>query len=122
MIEDERFLPIGTVVLLKEGTKPIMINGFCVIPKSNKNGIGADALDDQIYDYGGCPYPQGMIDMQVSCVFNHDQIREVVHYGYDSEEHDTFSEILNEGIDTFKEKYKSGELKKSDILINPNNE
>ena len=37
---EERFLPIGTVVLLKGGTKEIMITSYCVYPtnKQYKDG------------------------------------------------------------------------------------
>jgi len=34
-----KFLPIGTIVLLKDATKRLMITGFCVVPNEDKNKI-----------------------------------------------------------------------------------
>ena len=33
----EKYLPVGTVVLLKNGTKRVMINGFCAIDPKEPN-------------------------------------------------------------------------------------
>ena len=43
----EKFLPIGTVVLLKNATKKIMITGFYVKAEGQ----------EQVFDYTGCIYP-----------------------------------------------------------------
>ena len=48
---EEKFLPIGTVVLLKEGTKEVMITSYCIIPNGdiyNKSGKIEGA--NQMYD------------------------------------------------------------------------
>ena len=37
MTKNEKYLPIGTVVLLKEGKKRVMITGFCIKPEEDKN-------------------------------------------------------------------------------------
>ena len=40
-MKNEKFLPIGSVVMLKGGTKPTMITSYCIIPKGDiydKNG------------------------------------------------------------------------------------
>ena len=44
----DKYLPIGTVVLLKNATKRLMIVGFCV----------KGDTDDKIYDYVGCLYSE----------------------------------------------------------------
>ena len=46
----EKYLPIGTVVLLKGGSKRVMITGFCSVDGNES---------DVIYDYNGCVYPEG---------------------------------------------------------------
>lgn len=46
---NKTFLPVGTVVLLKNGKKRVMITGFCVQPQGK----------DEAYDYSGCLYPEG---------------------------------------------------------------
>ena len=50
----EKYLPIGTVVMLKGGKKRLMISGFCSI-----------SADDSkvIYDYSGCMFPEGFLSV-----------------------------------------------------------
>ena len=47
----EKFLPIGTVVLLKDATKKVMITSYLIFAKG-------DQEEKNMYDYGGCPYPE----------------------------------------------------------------
>ena len=61
----EKFLPIGTVVMLKGGTKRLMVTGFCMYDKNNTQ---------KMYDYCGCLYPEGMISSDQTALFDHDQI------------------------------------------------
>ena len=49
---NKSFLPIGSVVLLEGASKMIMINGYCAVTSSVK---------DKVFDYRGCPYPEGII-------------------------------------------------------------
>lgn len=67
-------LPIGTVVLLKNATKKIMVIGF----------LSKDAEDENsaIYDYVGCPYPEGVVSNKQYLLFNRSQINHVYHNGY----------------------------------------
>lgn len=66
----EKFLPIGTVVMLKNGYKRVMITGYkCFFDK------------DKIYDYSGCLYPEGIISYKNTLLFNHSQIVQVYHVG-----------------------------------------
>ena len=51
MEKEEKFLPIGTVVLLKDGIKEVMITSYCIIPTGDvfdKSGKVEGA--NQIYD------------------------------------------------------------------------
>ncbi len=82
---EEKYLPIGTVVLLKGGTKKIMITGFCGVAESKSN---------KIFDYRGCPYPEGILESSGSALFNHDQIEEICHIGYKNEESIELSDKL----------------------------
>lgn len=73
--EDERaiqYLPIGTVVLLRQSTKEVMIYGT----------QQCDSDTEDVYDYVGCPYPEGNIGLQYTFLFNHDIIDKVVFRGY----------------------------------------
>ena len=43
-------LPIGSVVLLKNSTKKLMIMGFAQVAAENQ---------EKVYDYVGCVFPEG---------------------------------------------------------------
>lgn len=81
---NKKFLPIGTVVILKNATKKIMITGFLTI------------TNDKIYDYSGCLYPEGIISNKQAFVFNHEQIERIYHLGLIDEEEKVFKNKLNE--------------------------
>ena len=72
----EKFLPIGSVVMLKDATKELMIIGYCM--KSEENG-------DKIYDYLGCVYPIGYISPEVNFLFDHESIDNVLYKGFEKE-------------------------------------
>lgn len=79
-------LPIGSVVLLKDSTKRVMIIG--VLQKQvTENG-------DRIWDYSGCFYPEGYMGPDKSFLFNDDQIERVFALGYQDEEHFAFEEKI----------------------------
>ncbi len=78
----EKFLPIGTVVLLKEATKRIMITGYC-------SSVPEDI--DKLYDYVGCLFPEGNLAGDQVALFDHDQIGSIVYNGLDDEEFKKFN-------------------------------
>ena len=82
----EKYLPIGTVVLLKGGKKRAMITGFCSVAQENQ---------DKIYDYSGCVYPEGYLSSNQVCLFDHDQIEKVYFEGFIDDEEIQFKEKLN---------------------------
>lgn len=77
---------MGSVVLLKEGTKKIMIYG--------RKQIAAET--GEIYDYVACLYPEGNISDEYTFLFNHEDVAEVVFEGYSDEEDKVFVEMLRE--------------------------
>lgn len=77
----EKYLPLGTVCLLKEATKKVMIIGFAARGKET----GA-----QVYDYVACMYPEGMLNSEQNLLFNHDQIKDIYYMGYASSEDNEF--------------------------------
>lgn len=85
----EKFLPIGTVVLLKNAEKRIMITGFASM--SPETG-------DVIFDYSGCAYPEGFLNYNEVAVFNHEQIDKVFFMGYADEEEEEFKKVLVEQL------------------------
>ncbi len=82
---EEKYLPIGTVVLLKGGTKKVMINGYCAVTEDNQN---------KIYDYRGCPFPEGVLESNGVALFDHSQINEIVHMGFRNDESIELSDKL----------------------------
>ncbi len=79
----EKYLPIGTVCMLKGGEKPIMVIGYCPLTEANQKQVS--------YDYIGCMYPEGVISSEQNLVFNHDQID---HYVREVEVEPETSEFL----------------------------
>lgn len=82
---NEKYLPIGTVCMLRNGKKRVMITGFCAIPKENKQ---------KMYDYSGCVFPEGLIVSSQVCLFNHDQIDKIYHMGYIDDSFNAFNRAL----------------------------
>ena len=95
MKEMRKFLPIGTVVMLKDGTKRVMVTGFCALEGGS---------EDEMWDYCGCLYPEGVLASDETCLFNHEQIEEVFHIGLEDNEEKEFKKTLNELLETLKTK------------------
>lgn len=81
----EKYLPLGSVVLLKGAKKRVMITGFCCVTKEHEG---------QMFDYSGCLYPEGIISNEQTALFNHEQIANVYHLGLIDEEEKKFKEDL----------------------------
>lgn len=88
MENNNKFLPIGTVVMLKEGKKRVMITGFLSMAGEENN--------QKAYDYSGCIYPEGFLSSNQVCLFNHEQIDTVYFKGFIDEEEISFKNKLNE--------------------------
>ena len=82
------FLPIGSVVSLKNTKKRLMVTGFYV--KSDEK--------DVYFDYLGCIYPEGMVSEHDNYVFNNEQIEKVVYSGFIDEEETNFKKMLDKII------------------------
>lgn len=75
MIRD--LLPIGSVVMLKNAEKAVMIYGIKQLDTENPN------LE---YDYIGVLYPEGNIGADFQYLFNHADIEKILFKGYETEE------------------------------------
>lgn len=94
----EKYLPVGTVVMLKNASKRVMVIGFCIVPENDP---------DKLYDYLGCVYPEGIMDADQNLMFNHDQIDKIYHMGLEDEEEKVFKAELKKVLEeTEKEKTK----------------
>ncbi len=85
----EKYLPIGSVVMLKNGTKRLMVTGYGIMPNDDET---------KIYDYCGCLFPEGVIDTEEVAVFNHEQIDKVYCIGFKDEEQEKFMQELKENL------------------------
>ena len=88
-MKEEKYLPIGSVVLLKGGKKRIMITGYVTIDMEKK---------DKIYDYCGCIFPSGIIYTNQTLMFNHDEIVKIYAIGYQDEEQKEYVKKIKENM------------------------
>ncbi len=77
-----KYLPIGSVVLLKNGKKRLMIIGYAQIDMGKK---------DKVFDYSGCMYPEGVISSDQTLLFDHDDIDKIFCLGFQDEEGQKFT-------------------------------
>ncbi|WP_394910825.1 DUF4176 domain-containing protein [uncultured Robinsoniella sp.] len=80
------YLPIGSVVLLKNGKKRVMVYG---------RKIRADG-EEKVYDYLGCLYPEGALNSKDVVLFDHSQIQMVYFIGFQDLEELAFRSRLPE--------------------------
>ncbi len=94
----EGLLPIGSVVLLKNSTKRVMIIGL----------LQKQVQEDKevIWDYSGCYYPEGYMGPDRTFLFNNDQLEKIFAVGYQDEEQFEFKTkvdaVRTEMINTLK--------------------
>lgn len=89
-------LPIGSVVLLKEAKKSLMI-------------IGTTQIDDSgvKYDYISCVFPEGYINSELFFLFNNEDIEDVKFIGYVNAESQALAQAMR--LEENKQKEKAGE-------------
>lgn len=104
----KEFLPVGSVVLLKGGTKKVMVTGFCSIDKDNV---------DEMYDYNGCLYPEGIINSNEIELFNHEQIDQVFFRGFENEEEIKYKKILCDVINEYNNNNNNTENTDEPVII-----
>lgn len=81
----KEFLPLGSVVLLKEGKKKLMICGRYQKEKGK----------DVIFDYSGCLYPEGYIGAKRMILFDNHDIDRVYYVGMQDPEEFKFRNELS---------------------------
>lgn len=74
-------LPVGSVVLVGNSTKKVMIIGLC------QRG-GSDEV--KLWDYAGVIFPEGYLDPNKLFLFNNDQITQIYALGYQDAEQIAF--------------------------------
>lgn len=89
-------LPNGSVVLLKDSVKKVMIVGVC-----QKGG----KTPNTVWDYTGVLFPEGYLSGDKMFLFNHEQIDKVFALGYQDEE----QMLFKAKVDDIMEKVRLGE-------------
>ncbi len=79
----KEYLPIGSIVLLNNGTKKVMIYG--------RRQMNAEK---KIFDYVACLYPEGNINEEYNFLFNNEDIAEVIFKGFTDDEEKEFINML----------------------------
>ena len=82
--ESGKYLPIGTIVMIKDNLAMYMISGYM-----NDDGKG------NISEYIGVPYPYGLISFNALCFFNHKDIENILYHGLKDKNYDFLNKILN---------------------------
>lgn len=88
-----KLLPIGSVVLLEESNKRVMIVGRL------QRQVGTD----RIWDYSACFYPEGIINPNELFLFNHEQIKTLFFVGFQDREGVEFQDIIDSKRKQIKE-------------------
>ena len=90
----EKFLPLGTIVLLKNGSKRIMVNGFCAVDRNKP---------EKMFDYSGVLFPEGALSSDQALLFDHEQIERIDHIGLEDDEEKKFKIKLNMLLEKMQE-------------------
>lgn len=81
--KNEKYLPLGTVVTIKENLAMYMISGYV-----NEDEKG------KMNDYIGVPYPYGMVSFNALYFFDHKDIETVVFTGMFDDKYEFLNKIL----------------------------
>lgn len=93
-------LPIGSVVLLKDSTKKLMIMGFAQVAADDPN---------KIYDYVGCVFPEGFIGPDQTYLFDSHQIERIFFIGYQDQEQMAFKIRIDDALMEIRSKENAQE-------------
>lgn len=85
----KKYLPIGSVVLLKNAKKKLIIIGLL----SKVEG------HEKTYDYTSCIYPVGIHDSEHLISFNHEDIEIIYSLGYMDDEYFEFNSKIKDNFD-----------------------
>lgn len=88
-MKEERFLPIGSVVIVKGSVKKVLIIARAVFAQTEDG--------EKYFDYGACTYPEGVLGENM-LYFQHENIAEVIYKGYADEDDKRMLENIESGL------------------------
>ena len=89
-MEENKLLPLGSIVILEEGNQKLSIIG--------RGQLFDDDGTVGYFEYSSVLYPQGLLDVEEIYFFNHEDIEEVLFEGYRDEDEDEFLEVYAEEV------------------------
>lgn len=100
-----KYLPIGTIVKLKNVDKLTMIAGY--FPRG-------EAQNGHVWDYAAFPYPEGMIDNEKIVQLDNEAIERVIVMGYQDELQMSFIRVVMDKAEEIKAEGESKQAAKED--------
>ncbi len=86
MTKQTNFLPLGSIIVLKQTTQKLIIIARGML------------VEENYYDYGAFLYPQGLIEDSL-VYFNEDQISKVMFHGFTDDDDTLFISYIDEAIE-----------------------
>ena len=95
--EMKDLLPVGSIVLLKGGVKKTVIIGVLQVSEENP---------EEMYDYIGVPYPEGYLGEDNACLFQQENINDVIFRGYENPEREEMLKLFDIVLESAREQLK----------------
>lgn len=93
----KEYLPLGSVITLKNGSKRLMIVGRL------QNQIGSN----DIYDYAAVLWPEGLVDSKHFYLFNQEDLDKLYYIGLQDMEEFQFRSVLKSKLNETVHKKKA---------------
>lgn len=97
-MDNNKYLPLGSIVLLKGGKRKIMITGY---------GMKTEEKKDKVYDYNACLYPEGTLSSNNTLVFDHDQIETIFHLGFKDEDGKEYLDRVKNELEKYRQDHET---------------
>lgn len=96
----KELLPIGSVVLLREATKKLMIIGVLQVKPD----------EEKIYDYLAVPFPEGYLGKDSNFLFSNEDVQDVIYRGYENPQQKDFMHLVSILYDKKQEEAKNNSV------------
>lgn len=90
-MENKEWMPIGSVVYLKNGYKKLMIIGRGMIIQGDEGRL--------FFDYGGVQYPEGLMGDEIA-YFQKDAIEKIVFKGFSDDDDEMTAKRIDNYIES----------------------
>ena len=113
---EEKYLPSGTVLKLKNAEATVMITGYAIKPKGKVMGLNGEIENNEntCFDYIGCLYPEGIVSTDVNMLFNHEDIEKIYFMGYQTENQKGYSRFIKATLEKMKKEKETKENKEKE--------